>query len=129
MFSPINRAIIDAMRNYGVIVADLAGGSWLNGVNDERWDHEELMKLRTVPVSAFEVLDTIKPPVRFTGPAQGRAGAPHRFRLQHIVAGDSHFGSQPVYQPVIGWGSKLGRRRALHLKRSAAMRSNAVPSS
>src|SRR5262249_14315151 len=49
-FSPINRAIIDAMRNYGVIVADLAnGGFWLNGVNDERWDHGELMKLRTVP--------------------------------------------------------------------------------
>ena len=71
MFSPINRAIIDAMRNYGVIVADLAdGGFWLNGVNDERWDHDELMKLRTVPVSAFEVLDTIKPPVRFTGPAR-----------------------------------------------------------
>lgn len=93
-FSPINRAIIDAMRNYGVIVADLAGGGiWLNGVNDERWDQDDLMKLRTVPVSAFEVLDTIKPPVRFTGPTAGRAGAPHSFRLQHLIAGDSHFGS------------------------------------
>ena len=93
-FSPINRAIIDAMRNYGVIVADLAnGGFWLNGVNDERWDHDDLMKLRAVPVSAFEVLDTIKPPVRFTGPTAGRAGAPHSFRLQHLITGDSHFGS------------------------------------
>ena len=74
-FSPINRAIIDAMRNYGVIVADLAnGGFWLNGVNDERWNYDDLLKLRTVPVSAFEVLDTIKPPCRFTGPTAGRAG-------------------------------------------------------
>jgi hypothetical protein len=93
-FSPINRAIIDAMRNYGVIVADLAnGGFWLNGVNDERWDHGELMKLRTVPVSAFEVLDTIKAPVRFSGPARGRAGNPSRFRLQHMVQEDSNFSS------------------------------------
>jgi hypothetical protein len=93
-FSPINRAIIDAMRNYGVIVADLAdGGFWLNGVNDERWDYNDLLKLRAVSVSAFEVLDTIKPPVLFTGPAAGRAGAPHRFRLQHLITADTHFGS------------------------------------
>jgi hypothetical protein len=93
-FSPINRAIIDAMRNYGVIVADLAdGGLWLNGVNDERWDHDDLMKLRAVPVSAFEVLDTIKAPVRFTGPAAGRARVPQRFTLEHLVTADSHFSS------------------------------------
>ena len=93
-FSPINRAIIDAMRSYGVIVADLAGGGiWLNGVNDERWDHDDLMKLRTVPVSAFEVLDTIKPPVRFTGPVTGRAGSAHSFRLKHLITADSHFSS------------------------------------
>jgi hypothetical protein len=93
-FSPINRAIIDAMRDYGVIVADLAGGGlWLNGVNDERWDHNDLAALRTVPVAAFEVLDTIKPPVRFSGPTRGQAGIPHRFGLQHLIAGDSHFAS------------------------------------
>ena len=93
-FSPINRAIIDAMRNYGVIVADLAnGGFWLNGVNDERWSHDDLTKLCAVPVAAFEVLDTIKPPISFTGPTAGRAGVAYRFRIQHRISGDSQFGS------------------------------------
>ena len=108
-FSPINRAIIDAMRNYGVIVADLAnGGFWLNGVNDERWNYDDLLKLRTVPVSAFEVLDTIKPPCRFTGPTAGRAGAAQEFVLQYLIRGDSNFFSE-IY---VGMSSDGGKKWA-----------------
>jgi hypothetical protein len=107
-FSPINRAIIDAMRVYGVIVADLAGGGlWLNGVNDERWDHNDLMKLRAVPASAFEVVDTIKPPVRVKGPAAGRVGVPYRFTIQHVVAEDSVFASSVYINAVSDGGKRL----------------------
>jgi len=105
-FSPINRAIVDAMRNFGVIVADLAnGGFWLNGINDERWDHGDLMKLRAVPVSAFEVLDTIKPPVRFTGPTAGQAGASQTFTLEYLIRGNSNFSSE-IYVGLSADGGK-----------------------
>jgi hypothetical protein len=91
-FSPIDRAIIDAMRNYGVIVGDLADNRfWIEGVNDERWNQNDLMALRTIPVSAFEVLNTIKSPVSFTGPTTGPAGVPQTYTLQYLIAGNSNF--------------------------------------
>lgn len=94
-----------------MIVADLAhGGFWLNGVSDERWDHAELMRLRTIPVSAFEVINTIKAPLRLIGPQYGQALTRHSFRLEHVNRGNSEF-SEDVYfyQSTDGgmsWSSK-----------------------
>lgn len=110
-FGPISRVLIDTMRNYGVIVADLAnGGFWLNGVNDERWDHAELMKLRTMPVSAFEVVDTIKAPFRLIGPQYGQALTRYSFGLEHVTRGNSEFSVDVYfYQSTDGgksWSSK-----------------------
>ncbi len=92
-FSSINRAIVDALRNYGLIVADLAdSGFEIDGVNDERWDDADLLKLQTIPVSAFEVLDTIKPALSFTGPSSGSAGVPQTFTVRYLIAQNSNFG-------------------------------------
>jgi PKD repeat protein len=91
-FSPIDRAIVTAMYNYGVIVADLSnGGFWLSGVNDQRWSTSDLSALGGIPVSAFQVLDTIKSPVSFTGPASGQPGSPQTFTVQYQNSADSNF--------------------------------------
>jgi hypothetical protein len=93
-FDPIDRAVVTAMYANGVIVADLAnGGLWLEGVNDQRWTIGELQALAGIPDSAFQVLDTIKPPVSFTGPTTGTVGVGQTFTLQYLIAGDSNFSS------------------------------------
>ena len=94
-FNPIDRAVVDAMRNYGLIVADIAdGGLWVEGVNDQRWTMNDLFgtpSLSTIPASAFEVLDAIKPPVSFTGPTSGQVNVPHTYTLQYLIPNDSNF--------------------------------------
>jgi hypothetical protein len=94
-FSPIMQSILDAMRNYGLIVADLAPGSTfqIDGVADSRWNTNDLRQLRTIPVSAFEVLDTIKSPMTFTGPTTGSVGQAQTFTVQYLNSQDSNFSS------------------------------------
>jgi hypothetical protein len=56
-FSPINQAILEAMKTYGVILTD-NGASWhLQGVPDPRWNDGDLHALTQVPASAFEAVD------------------------------------------------------------------------
>lgn len=48
--------ILRALKKYGMIVAD-NGTSWfISGTSDPGWDDEDLRQLRTVPGSAFEVV-------------------------------------------------------------------------
>jgi hypothetical protein len=50
------RAILQALKTYGMIVAD-NGSSWfVTGAPDPRWDDAELEQLKRVPGSAFEVV-------------------------------------------------------------------------
>ena len=50
------RVILQAMRTYGMIVAD-NGSSWfVSGTPDPRWDDDQLNTLKDVPGSAFEVV-------------------------------------------------------------------------
>jgi hypothetical protein len=52
------RTILEALKTYGMIVAD-NGTSWfISGATDSRWDDEDLDQLKEVPGSAFEVVDT-----------------------------------------------------------------------
>ncbi|WP_245920428.1 PKD domain-containing protein [Methanospirillum stamsii] len=52
------RVIMEAMKKYGVILADNAGGSWdLSGVPDERWDNEALKTLRNIKGTDFEAVN------------------------------------------------------------------------
>ncbi len=58
------RVILEALKRYGMIVAD-NGSSWfISGASDLRWDNEDLDQLKTVPGTAFEAVHTgeiIKP--------------------------------------------------------------------
>jgi hypothetical protein len=52
------RVILQALKIYGMLLAD-NGSSWfISGATDPRWDDEDLGQLKTVPGDWFEVVDT-----------------------------------------------------------------------
>jgi len=52
------RIVLEALKRYGMIVAD-NGSSWfISGAPDPRWSNDQLHSLGRVPGSAFEVVDT-----------------------------------------------------------------------
>jgi hypothetical protein len=55
------RVVLDALQRYGMIVADNGSNWFVTGAADPRWDDADLDQLKTVPGSAFEVVDTGEP--------------------------------------------------------------------
>ena len=112
-FDPIDQAVVTAMYQYGVIVADLAdGGLWLEGSNDQRWTTSELSALAAIPDSAFQVLDTIQSPVSFTGPTSGAVGVAQSYTLKYLISGDSNY-STSLYINVSSDGGKTWTTKGL----------------
>lgn len=56
------RVVLDALAEYGMLVADNGSNWFITGATDPRWDDDDLGQLKSVPDSAFEVVDT-GPPV------------------------------------------------------------------
>ena len=52
------RVILEALRIYGLIVADNGSNWFISGATDPRWNDEDLNQLKTVPGSAFEAVYT-----------------------------------------------------------------------
>lgn len=52
------RAILIALKRYGLLLADNGSGWFVTGAADRRWDDEDLAQLKRVPGSAFEAVDT-----------------------------------------------------------------------
>ncbi len=52
------RVVLDALKKYGMIVADNGSNWFITGATDSRWDDNDLNQLKTVPGSVFEVVDT-----------------------------------------------------------------------
>ncbi len=50
--------ILQALKTYGMIVADNGTNFYITGASDPRWDDNDLNQLKTVPGSQFEVVDT-----------------------------------------------------------------------
>lgn len=53
-----SRIIAEAMKKYGMIVADNGSNWYITGAADPRWDDEDLNQLKNIPGSAFEVVQT-----------------------------------------------------------------------
>lgn len=53
-----SRVILEALKKYGMIVADNGSSWYVTGAADPRWDDEDLHQLESVPGNAFEVVDT-----------------------------------------------------------------------
>jgi hypothetical protein len=52
------RVVLDALKKYGMIVADNGSNWFISGAVDTRWNDTDLNQLKTVPGSAFEVVNT-----------------------------------------------------------------------
>ena len=50
--------IAEAMQRYGLIVADNGSNWFFQGAPDPRWDDDDLGRLKDIPGTAFEVVDT-----------------------------------------------------------------------
>lgn len=55
-FPPSARVILQALKTYGMFVADNGGDWFISGAPDARWNDAELNTLKRVPGSAFEVV-------------------------------------------------------------------------
>jgi hypothetical protein len=50
------RVILEALKKYGMFLADNGSGWYVSGAPDPRWDDNRLGALKTVPSTAFEVI-------------------------------------------------------------------------
>jgi hypothetical protein len=55
-FSGAAKTIAEAMKRYGMIVADNGSNWYFSGSSDRRWDDENLNQLKGIPGSAFQVV-------------------------------------------------------------------------
>ena len=57
-FSPETQVILQAMKTYGLILADNGSPWYISGVPDDNWDNDMLHELDDVTGNDFEVVDT-----------------------------------------------------------------------
>jgi hypothetical protein len=55
-YSAINQAILTAMQQYGMIMADNGGYLFIQGATDSRWDDSDLVNLAGIPSTDFSVI-------------------------------------------------------------------------
>jgi hypothetical protein len=55
-FSGGAKVIAEALKRYGMIVADNGSNWFFSGTSDRRWDDENLSQLKRIPGSAFEIV-------------------------------------------------------------------------
>jgi hypothetical protein len=55
-FSGPARAIAQAMKRYGMVVADNGSNWYFSGTSDRRWDDQNLNQLKRIPGRAFQVV-------------------------------------------------------------------------
>jgi hypothetical protein len=56
-FSPDARVILQAMKTYGLLLADNGSNWYFTGTRDRRWSNSLLDELKSVPASVFEAVD------------------------------------------------------------------------
>jgi len=57
-FPRTDRVILQAMKTYGLILADNGSPWFFQGATDPRWNDDVLDQLKSVPASAFQVVET-----------------------------------------------------------------------
>jgi hypothetical protein len=55
-FSQTNQVILQALKKYGIIMADNGSSMYLTGAPDDRWDNDDLHNLSSLTASDFEVM-------------------------------------------------------------------------
>ena len=72
-FPPQARAVLRALKRYGMLVADNGANWFISGAPDPRWNNDDLTTLRQVKGADFEVVDTRG---MMLSPDSGRAKPP-----------------------------------------------------
>jgi hypothetical protein len=52
------RVVLQALKDYGMILADNGSALYVSGAPDERWNNDDLALLRAITATDFEVVDT-----------------------------------------------------------------------
>jgi hypothetical protein len=55
-YSAANQVILNAMKKYGIIMADNGSSMYISGAPDSRWDNSDLHNLGNVTAGSFEVV-------------------------------------------------------------------------
>ena len=55
-YSPANQVILNALKKYGMIMADNGSNMYISGAPDDRWDNNDLHALSQLHASDFDVL-------------------------------------------------------------------------
>ena len=55
-YSPANQVILQAMKTYGLILADNGSNLYISGAPDSRWDDEDLNALKNISSGNFEMI-------------------------------------------------------------------------
>lgn len=55
-FSPDNKIILQAMKTYGLMLADIGSNMYISGAPDGRWNNDDLHQLDKIHASDFEVV-------------------------------------------------------------------------
>ena len=55
-FSKTNQVILTAMKQYGIVVADIGSNMYITGAPDSRWDDSDLHNLKNISSDNFEVI-------------------------------------------------------------------------
>ena len=55
-YSQTNQIILNAMKKYGLMLADIGSNMYISGAPDERWNNDDLHKLQQITASNFEVV-------------------------------------------------------------------------
>jgi hypothetical protein len=61
-FSGEGRTVAEALKRYGLIVADNGSNWYISGSSDRRWNDESLGQLKRIPGSAFQVVKSVAAP-------------------------------------------------------------------
>ena len=56
-YGPQSKVVLEALKKYGMILADNGGNWFISGVPDERWDDNDLNDLKQLKGSDFEAID------------------------------------------------------------------------
>ncbi len=56
-FTGDSKVILEGLKQYGMIVADIGTSWFISGQTDSRWNDDDLDQLKSVPGSAFEVVE------------------------------------------------------------------------
>jgi hypothetical protein len=57
-FTGASRAVLVALKRYGMLVADNGSDWFISGATDGRWNDTDLNQLKRIPAGAFEVVQT-----------------------------------------------------------------------